>query len=66
MNMNRLHWVFLIALPMGIGCLLAFGLIGARIGEQNILHEPFFLAAMGWLLLLISLICLVAGFMRKG
>lgn len=38
----------------GIGCVIAFRMIGQTIDQNGVLHEPFFLAPIGSLLLLIG------------
>ncbi|MBI3172605.1 MAG: DUF3955 domain-containing protein [Chloroflexi bacterium] len=37
-------------------CLIAFNMIGSEIDSQGVLHEPFFLIPLFWLLIISSLI----------
>ncbi|MBW8809902.1 MAG: DUF3955 domain-containing protein [Lysobacter sp.] len=41
-------------LALGCACLLAFNLIGSTIDAQGMLHEPFGLIPIGWLLIVIG------------
>ncbi|BFH62538.1 DUF3955 domain-containing protein [Paenibacillus azoreducens] len=54
---------------VGIGCLIAHSIIGAKIGSDGILIEPFFLLPVGYLLaalgIIIGLTVGIVSFSRK-
>lgn len=46
----------LISFIIGIGCMLAFNIIGSEIAPDGMLVEPFFLIPMGFLFVFIGVI----------
>lgn len=50
-RINPLTTFSLILIALGGACLLAFNLIGSTIDAQGMLHEPFGLIPIGWLLI---------------
>lgn len=51
-RINPLPTLSFVLLALGGACLLAFNLIGSTIDAQGMLHEPFGLIPIGWLLIL--------------
>ena len=47
----------IIMILAGIGCFLLSSIIGSTIDANGMLHEPFFLIPIGYLFLLIGMIC---------
>lgn len=68
-KINPLPASSLLLLAFGGACLLAFNLIGSTIDAQGMLHEPFGLIPIGWLLIfggaLIGLACLARTVLRR-
>lgn len=54
-----------ILLGWGVLSLLAFGLIGSTVDVQGVLHEPFFLVPLGFLLIFIGIILGLVHFLFK-
>lgn len=50
----------------GLGCFVAFNLLGTRVDTQGFLHEPFALLPLGYLLLFIGMVLTVIPLLRKG
>lgn len=50
-KINPLSTLSLVLIALGGACLLAFNLIGSTIDAQGVLHEPFGLIPIGWLLI---------------
>ena len=48
----------------GLGCLVAFSVIGSEVAEDGTLVEPFFLIPVAWLLLLTGGMLVIATFIR--
>ncbi|MFD1411087.1 DUF3955 domain-containing protein [Lapidilactobacillus gannanensis] len=65
MRQLRLRIISLILLVLGGGCFLISGLIGSYVDSQGILHEPFFLIPLGYLLLAIGIIGLLINLISK-
>jgi hypothetical protein len=52
---------------LGLGCFLAFAVIGSSVAEDGTLIEPFFLIPIAWLLLLIGgLLAIITFVKRRG
>lgn len=52
---------------LGLGCFLAFVVIGSSVAEDGTLIEPFFLIPIAWLLLLIGgLLAFITFVKRRG
>jgi hypothetical protein len=49
---------------LGLGCFLAFTVIGSSVAEDGTLVEPFFLIPIAWLLLLIGGILAITTFVK--
>ena len=49
---------------LGLGCFLAFSVIGSSVAEDGTLVEPFFLIPIAWLLLLIGGILALTTFVK--
>lgn len=47
---------------LGIGCFVAYGIIGSEIIPDGVLKEPFFLLPMGGVLIITSIISILASF----
>ena len=56
--MNKTQWTFLIL--AGATCLVIFNVIGSRVDSNGVLQEPFILLPIGWLLLAIGAMGLLA------
>lgn len=50
-KINPLTTLSLVLIALGGACLLAFNLLGSTIDAQGVLHEPFGLIPIGWLLI---------------
>jgi hypothetical protein len=48
----------------GLGCFVAFSVIGSEVAEDGTLVEPFFLIPVAWLLLLTGGMLAIATFIR--
>ena len=48
-----------------LGCALAFQWIGSSVDAKGVLHEPFALIPIGYLLIAGSATCLVVAFARR-
>ena len=46
----------------GLGCFVAFSVIGSEVAEDGTLVEPFFLIPIAWLLFLTALILVITAF----
>ena len=49
----------------GLGCLVAFSLIGSTVTEDGTLEEPFFLIPIAWLLFLAAGVLAIATFIKS-
>lgn len=63
-KINPLTILSLALIALGGACLLAFNLIGSTIDAQGMLHEPFGLIPIGWLLILGGAALGLAGLTR--
>lgn len=53
-------------MAIGIGCLVAFGLIGSHVAADGFLREPFALLPLGWLLIVVGGVLALGGlFFRR-
>jgi len=59
--MKRVAIALIIA---GLGCFVAFSVIGSEVAEDGTLVEPFFLIPVAWLLLLTGGMLAIATFIR--
>ncbi|AUZ81046.1 DUF3955 domain-containing protein [Aeromonas caviae] len=50
----------------GLGCFLAFNLLGSTLDAQGFLHEPFALLPLGYLLLFTGMALSLLPLLRKG
>ncbi len=50
----------------GLGCFVAFNLLGSTLDAQGFLHEPFALLPLGYLLLFTGMVLTVIPLLRKG
>ncbi|MFQ2894508.1 DUF3955 domain-containing protein [Aeromonas caviae] len=50
----------------GLGCFVAFNLLGTTVDTQGFLHEPFALQPLGYLLLFTGMVLTVIPLLRKG
>ncbi len=50
----------------GLGCFVAFNLLGTTVDTQGFLHEPFALLPLGYLLLFTGMVLTVIPLLRKG
>jgi len=50
----------------GFACWIAFALIGSTVDSQGVLHEPFGLIPIGWLLLLLGVLVIVLRILWVG
>jgi len=57
-----LPFIFIV---MGIGCAVAYGIIGSEIAPDGTLVEPFFLIPMGYLFLFLGIITGLIVFIRS-
>ena len=48
----------------GLGCLVAYSLIGSSVAEDGTLVEPFFLIPIAWLLFLTGGILAISTFIK--
>ena len=48
----------------GLGCFVAFSVIGSEVADDGTLVEPFFLIPVAWLLLLTGGMLAIATFIR--
>ena len=48
----------------GLGCLVAFSVIGSEVAEDGTLVEPFFLIPIAWLLFLTGGMLAIATFIK--
>jgi hypothetical protein len=48
----------------GLGCFVAFSVIGSEVAEDGTLVEPFFLIPIAWLLFLTGGMLAIATFIR--
>ena len=48
----------------GLGCMVAFSIIGSSVAENGTLVEPFFLIPVAWLLFLSGGILGIAAFIK--
>ena len=64
-RISPLSALSLVSLALGGTCLLAFNLIGSTIDAQGILHEPFGLIPIGWLLIVIGVLTGTAAIIRS-
>ena len=48
----------------GLGCFVAFSVIGSEVAEDGTLVEPFFLIPVAWLLFLTGGMLAIATFIR--
>lgn len=53
-------------LLLGAACLISFNLIGSTVDESGLLHEPFILVIIGWLLLGLGIIGLVFHYIMRN
>lgn len=51
-------------LSLGSACFIAYGLIGARLDADGMLHEPFALLPIGWALIAAGALTALFGFAR--
>jgi hypothetical protein len=49
----------------GLGCFIAFALMGSSVADDGTLVEPFFLIPIGWLLALTGGIVAIATFIKS-
>ncbi|MGL5324940.1 MAG: DUF3955 domain-containing protein [Aeromonas sp.] len=49
---------------MGVACLLAFELIGSTVDESGLLHEPFGLIPIGFMLMAVGALLALPGLIR--
>ena len=49
----------------GLGCMVAFSIIGSSVGEDGTLAEPFFLIPIAWLFFLSGGILGIAVFIKS-
>lgn len=54
----------LVSFIIGIGCFIAYNVIGAKIGPNGIVEEPFFLIPIGELFIFIALIIAIVVSLR--
>lgn len=59
--MKRVAIALIIA---GLGCFVAFSVIGSEVADDGTLVEPFFLMPVAWLLLLTGGMLAIATFIR--
>jgi len=59
--MKRVAIALIIA---GLGCFVAFSVIGSEVADDGTLVEPFFLIPVAWLLLLTGGMLAIATFIR--
>jgi len=67
--MNKINSPTILSLALialGGACLLAFHLIGSTIDAQGMLHEPFGLIPIGWLLIVGGAAAGVVAAIRHG
>jgi hypothetical protein len=50
----------------GLGCFLAFNLLGSTLDAQGFLHEPFALLPLGYLLLFIGMVLSLRPLLRRA
>ena len=55
-KLNKLHITAITLIILGAGYFLAFNLIGSYVDENGLLHEPFGLIPIGYLLIFSGLI----------
>jgi len=54
--MKKIYLFAIISFSLGIGCLVAFKIIGSEITADGTLVEPFALIPIGWLLITAGII----------
>jgi hypothetical protein len=59
--MKRVAIAFILA---GLGCLIAYSLIGSSVAEDGTLVEPFFLIPVAWILFLTGGMLAIALFIK--
>ncbi|MDD7910839.1 MULTISPECIES: DUF3955 domain-containing protein [Pseudovibrio] len=64
--MTKTQIVFVILTLIGVGCVVAFQMIGSTVDENGLLREPFFLIPMGYLFLAAGLGGLVIMALKRG
>jgi len=59
----------IISVILGIGCMVAYSIIGSEVAPDGILVEPFFLIPIGYLFfaigIIFSLVVSITAFIRK-
>jgi hypothetical protein len=61
-----LPWPAVSLMAAGFACWIAFALIGSTVDSQGVLHEPFGLIPIGWLLLLLGVLVIVLRILWVG
>ena len=61
-DMKRVAFLLILA---GLGCVVAYSVIGSSIAEDGTLVEPFFLIPIAWLLLLTGGMLAIATFIKS-
>lgn len=56
MNRKKLLKLVALLLLLGMACLVSFQLIRSTIDEFGVLHEPFMLVGIGWILIGLGII----------
>lgn len=65
-KINPLTTLALVLIALGGACLLTFNLIGSTIDAQGMLHEPFGLIPIGWLLIACGAVAGIITAIRHG
>ncbi|MFQ2711833.1 DUF3955 domain-containing protein [Aeromonas caviae] len=60
------HYIGALLILAGLGCFVAFNLLGSTLDAQGFLHEPFALLPLGYLLLFTGMVLTVIPLLRKG
>jgi len=63
--MKKIYLIAIIPLILGIGCLIAFKMIGSHVAPDGTLVEPFALIPIGWLLIIIGIVSSIVLFVRS-
>jgi hypothetical protein len=66
LRIRFLPWPAVLLMAAGFACWIAFALIGSTVDSQGVLHEPFGLIPIGWLLLLLGGLVIVLRIVWVG
>lgn len=64
--MKKLHLINTILFAIGIGCMIAYRIIGSKVAANGTLVEPFALIPIGWLFIILGIILSLVLIIRRA